>query len=359
MVAALTAMGLVLAACGRDADSASTGTRPPSGGTAPVPTQMAIGGTAPVPTTGTAGVAPSSSVAPPASNPSTTKAFIPFPEIPSTTAAPAAPPAGGPHKVATTSLPLSDSSRKTVSKGKPISASRSLPTTVYYPSDGGGPYPLIVFAHGFEIGPGPYSHICQVMAMAGYVVAAPSFPLTDRNAAGGNLDRGDLPNQAGDVGFVITSVSGAGGPLAGKVDGGKVGVVGHSDGADTALDVGYYPFRTDGRVRGVVAFAPDAMTGPGGSTGTAPLLLEHGDKDSIVPYSNSVTVFGQVKTHRFFLTFNGADHLNVVQGAQPWAAVHEQVLIDFLDRYVAGRTGDDGAVTTHGNRAGVSSIKTA
>ncbi len=266
---------------------------------------------------------------------------------------------GAPHQVTTTSLSLVDSSRKTVSRGRTIASSRSLPTTVYYPNDDGGPYPLVVFAHGFEIGPGPYAHIAQVMAAAGYVVAAPSFPLTDRNRAGANLDRGDLPNQAGDVTFVISSVASAGAPLAGRVDSSKVGVVGHSDGADTALDIGYFPMRADPRVRAVVAFAPDAMGAGGGSVGSAPLLLEHGDHDSVVPYSNSTTVWGQVKTHRFFLTLVGADHLPVVQGAAPWAAVHELVLVDFLDRYVGGRAGDDSSIASHGNKPGVASIKTA
>jgi dienelactone hydrolase len=219
-----------------------------------------------------------------------------------------------------------------------------------------------VFAHGFQIGPGPYASFCQALAAAGYVVAAPSFPLTDAGAAGANLDRGDLPNQAGDVSFVITSVAAANGAgaLQGKVDASRVGIVGHSDGADTALDTGYYPGRVDPRIKGVAALSPDAMTGPGGSVGASvPLLLQHGDRDSIVPYSNSKTVWGQVKAHRFFLTLTGADHLPPVQGAAPWGPVLRAVTIDFLDRYVAGRANDDRAILDDGAEPGVSTIVTA
>jgi len=219
-----------------------------------------------------------------------------------------------------------------------------------------------VFAHGFEIGPGPYASFCQKLAAAGYVVAAPSFPLTDVNAAGGNLDRGDLPNQAADVSFVVTSVGAASGAgsLQGKVDGTRVGIVGHSDGADTALDTAYYPGRTDPRIKAVAALSPDAMTGPGGSVGAGtPLLLQHGDRDSIVPYSNSKTVWGQVQSHRFFLTLTGADHLPPMQGATPWAPVLEGVTADFLDRYVAGRTSTDVAVMEGGAQPGVATIVAA
>ncbi len=267
------------------------------------------------------------------------------------------------HAVAKTTLALSDGSRPTVSRGTTISGSRSLPTTVYYPSDGAGPFPLVVFAHGFQIGPGPYASFCQALAAAGYVVAAPSFPLTDANAAGASLDRGDLPNQAADVAFVITSTAAAGngsGPLHGLVDAGRVGIVGHSDGADTALDTGYYPGRTDARIKAVAALSPDAMTGPGGTVGAGvPLLLQHGDRDSIVPYSNSKTVWGQVKAHRFFLTLTGADHLPPVQGAAPWGPVLRTVTIDFLDHYVAGRAADDRAILGDGAAPGVSTIVAA
>lgn len=368
-VVVLAATAVLATACSRD-DPASV-----ASGAAPA--TQAARGSAPVPTSGSAPPATASPgttgttaiiAAPPTSAPATSSPST-APTTPSTaratTTSQATPPVGSAapanHPVAQTSLALVDSSRSTVSRGSTIAGTRSLPTTVYYPSDGGGPYPLVVFAHGFQIGPGPYASFCRELAAAGYVVAAPSFPLTDANRAGANLDRGDLPNQAGDVSFVISSVAASGAsPLSGVVDGGRVGVVGHSDGADTALDTGYYPGRNDPRIKAVAALSPDAMTGPGGSVGAGtPLLLQHGDRDSIVPYANSTTVWGQVKAHRFFLTLTGADHLPPVQGAAPWAPVLEAVTVDFLDRYVAGRQADDSDILEDGAQPGVSTIKTA
>jgi predicted dienelactone hydrolase len=354
MVATLaTAVLLLVSSCGRGDDPVTA-----------APTQQSSRGTAPPPTTGVAatGTTRGTTVATPAPTSSTAAPTALAPtstaSAPPTQAAPPTP--GSPHAVGSTSVHLVDTSRPTVSRGRTIAESRSLPTTVYYPTDGGGPFPLIVFAHGFQIGPGPYAHLCQVLAAAGYVVAAPSFPLTDQNAAGANLDRGDLPNQAGDVSFVITSLTYATPPaLAGKVDGQRIGIVGHSDGADTALDVGYFPFRNDPRVKAVAAFSPDAMTGAGGSVGNGvPLLLEHGDRDTIVPFSNSQSVFNQVHSHRFFLVMHGADHLPPVQGVAPWAPVLEQTAVAFLDRYVAGRTSTDAAITGAGSAGATATITT-
>lgn len=351
------ALALLLGGCGDAAVQTGDGAGRPQPadtasvaplGTAPTPPALSGSTTAP-PVAVTTPTAPTTSAlatttTAPAAVPTTAKA-----------------PGGQRHTTATVSLPLVDASRPTVSRGTTIAPSRSLPTTVYYPTDGGGPFPLLVFAHGFEIGPGPYAHFAGTLAAAGYVVAAPSFPLTDRNAAGANLDRGDLANQAADVTYVFDAVVGAAGagPLRGLVDGARLGVVGHSDGADTALDVGYYPGRADPRVRGVVAVAPDAMTGAGGSVGAGvPLLLAHGDRDSIVPISNSQTVFEQVRSHRFFAVLSGANHLPPVQGAAPHGPVVEQLTVDFLDHYVAGRVATDDPLLEHGSRPGVVKIQT-
>ena len=70
--------------------------------------------------------------------------------------------------------------------------SRPLTTVVRYPATR-GPHPLIVFAHGFALTPGTYSRLLRAWTRAGYVVAAPVFPLEDANAPGGP-DESDLVN---------------------------------------------------------------------------------------------------------------------------------------------------------------------
>lgn len=263
----------------------------------------------------------------------------PAPEATSSTAAPASPP----YEVTTTTLALVDTSRPTVSRGRRISTSRSLPTELWYPVGGAGPYPLVVFAHGYEVGVAPYRRAIEALAREGFVVAAPSFPLTDAAVAGAALDRGDLVNQPADVRFVVDRVLAdarrSGSPLVGLIDPTRLAVVGHSDGADTALAVGYRPGDADPRIGAVIAAAPDPMTLPSGSravTSRVPLLLVHGDHDSVVPYASSTTVSGQVRAPGWFLTLRGADHLPPVAGPSAWTGLLDGAMATFLHDALTG-----------------------
>jgi hypothetical protein len=76
---------------------------------------------------------------------------------------------------------------------------RKLVIDVWWPPTT-GPHPLILFAHGFALTPADYAPLLRAIASAGYVVAAPIFPLTNTNAPGGP-DEADLANQSRDVSF--------------------------------------------------------------------------------------------------------------------------------------------------------------
>src|SRR5690242_17340592 len=72
---------------------------------------------------------------------------------------------------------------------------RPLVTVVRVPETQ-GPQPLVVFAHGFALTPAVYEHLLDAWAHAGYVVAAPVFPLGNADAPGGPTES-DLVNQPG------------------------------------------------------------------------------------------------------------------------------------------------------------------
>ena len=102
--------------------------------------------------------------------------------------------AGTAHAVGVTTETFVDTGRPTAANDdcKKI-PSRTLPTTILYPATGdpsadalagaapdpsGAPYPLIVFAHGYSASPQVYEPLLRHWAAAGYVVAAPQFPLS-------------------------------------------------------------------------------------------------------------------------------------------------------------------------------------
>jgi pimeloyl-ACP methyl ester carboxylesterase len=213
-----------------------------------------------------------------------------------------------------------------------LAPTRSLPTTVWIPN-GAGPFPLVVFIHGYNVGPLAYQRFCSTLASSGYVVAAPSFPLEDPSRGYG-LDRTDLPNEATDVTFVISTLLDS--SLASQIDGASIAVVGHSDGADVALMVGNQLGKVDERVHAIVSDAPDPMTGAIASS-PWPLLLIQGNADSVVPYSSSQTVFEQVLAPSYYLTLLGADHLPPIAGGTPWTPVLDAAVADFLDATIANR----------------------
>ena len=229
-------------------------------------------------------------------------------------------------------LLLVDTSRPVVGDGHILARQRSLPTYVWTPA-GAGPYPLVVFVHGFDVGPLTYQRFCSTLASSGYVVAAPSFPQEDPSS-GFALERGELPEEATDVSFVIGALEQ--GPEGKDLDGAQIAVVGHSDGADVALMVGYQQGTVDPRVRAIVADAPDPMTGVVVPS-SAPLLLVQGTADSVVPYADSRIVFDQVSAPKYYVSLIGADHLPPIEGGTAWTPVLDKAVADFLDAAVADR----------------------
>jgi dienelactone hydrolase len=208
------------------------------------------------------------------------------------------------------------------------------------PASAGGPYPLTVFGHGFAVTPWQYAHLLQSWARAGYVVAAPVFPLGNANAPGGP-DEDDLINQPGDMSFVLSSVlslsqPGAG-PLAGVVDAARIAVAGHSDGAETALAVAYSRRFRDPRVSAAVILSGAEMGGVGGYSfgqGSPPLLAAQGTADIFNEPKYTNAYFKLARRPKFLLRLLGAGHLPPYSYEQPQLAIVERVTIAFLDTYL-------------------------
>jgi dienelactone hydrolase len=233
--------------------------------------------------------------------------------------------------VVTEHLDLVDPSRPVVSGGVQRSASRSLPTTVVRPA-GPGRHPLVLVLPGYGVGPSTYARMMAWLARHDVVAAAPSFPLADPSQGLG-LDRSDLPNEATDVSFVIDQLER--GPTAGSIDPDRLMVLGHSDGADVALELGYDPNLRDPRMGSIIAVAPDPIAGPVISGGPR-LLLIHGSSDEVVDPSSSASVFARLSAERWSLTILGADHASAIVGPSPWTPTFDAAVAAFLVPLAAG-----------------------
>lgn len=207
--------------------------------------------------------------------------------------------AAGNYAVGRRSNVFVDSTRPTMVNGSyPGAATRTLETTIWYPAESagtgtpaapGGPFPVVLIAHGFTSQRHEHWGLAEHLASHGFIAVAPNFPLSSVFSPGGATDR-DLVEQAGDVTFVLESVVALGvtplDGLFGKVDGDSRAVVGHSLGGQTVMIDGYDKVRADPAIDAVVAMGHLSChqlesyydDGP-------PLMIVGGSADAVVPYA--------------------------------------------------------------------------
>jgi fermentation-respiration switch protein FrsA (DUF1100 family) len=234
---------------------------------------------------------------------------------------------------------------------------RTLVTYVRYPAArSAGRWPLIVFAHGYAVTPAPYVPLMRAWAQAGYVVAAPVFPLENANAPGGPNEN-DLINQPADVSFVITHLLAA---LGGLVDPARIAVAGHSDGGETMLAVSYDGHFRDSRVRAAVILSGSQIPGTRAfrfPSGGPPLLAVQGTADTINPPSLTHAFYDSAPRPKFLLSLLGAGHLLPYSSQHPQLEIVERVTIAFLDRFF--KHGSPSRLVVSGSVPGVAELSSS
>ena len=264
------------------------------------------------------------------------------------------PPRRPPFAVAQRTITLIDRSR-TIRYPDGSVRPRVLATIVRYPLRAPCPCPLIVFGHGFAVTPAPYAALLRAWARAGYVVAAPVFPLENAHAPGGP-NESDLINQPRDMSVVITQLSRR---LRQLVDGRRIAVSGQSDGGETALAVAYDVHFRDRRVRAAIILSGAKIPNVGGFTFPAPsppLLATQGTADPINPPQFTRAFFDVAPRPKYLLWLLGAGHLPPYTAQQPQLRIVEAVTITFLGRYVRGDRVASSAIATAGDVPGVARL---
>jgi dienelactone hydrolase len=205
---------------------------------------------------------------------------------------------------------------------------------VRYPANAHRALPLVVFAHGFALTPNSYAGLLDAWARAGYVVAAPAFPVERANAPGGPSET-DLVNEPGDLRFVVSRLIGRSSPLRGLIDATKIAVAGQSDGAEAALSAAYDTRFRDRRIDAAIILSGAALPGfTGAPPGSPPLLAVQGTRDPINQPAVTAAYFRLMRRPKFLLWLLGASHLPPYTTRDRWAAVVDRATIAFLDGYL-------------------------
>lgn len=216
---------------------------------------------------------------------------------------------------------------------------RRLPVRVRLPA-GAGPHPVILFSHGLGGSVAAGTLWATAWAKAGFAVIHIQHPGSDASLMAGAtrpllaLRAGMTPAQyvarVSDMKFVIGSV---GGPLSigacplSRLDASRIGIAGHSFGAQTVQAVAGQQFATadglvslgDARVRAAIALSPAPAAAQADDVAfariTMPFLSVTGTADEL-PMLNNVKAADRTRPYRampagekYLLVADGADHM--------------------------------------------------
>jgi dienelactone hydrolase len=197
-------------------------------------------------------------------------------------------------------------------------------------------------------------NVLAAWASAGFVVAAPLFPLSNGNVPGGP-DAGDVVNQPEDMSYVISSVladsRSSSGALAGLVNPHEIGAAGHSNGAVTTLGLVANTCCYNASVKAAVVMAGTTEGFPPGHydfTKAPPLLLVHGTADQLIPYRSAPLIYNQERGPKGLLTLVGGSH-DAAGGQDPQtASTIIRTTTDFFEAYLTGNQQAKSRLATDG-----------
>ena len=246
-----------------------------------------------------------------------------------------------------------------------------LDVAAWLPSrDTSGPWPIIIFSHGFHGCNTQSIFLMEGLAGAGYAVFAPNH----RDAACGNIrawfTRAEAPlgdprkwtdatyaDRAEDIEKLLNALSGDARYNLPAFDWAHVGLVGHSLGGYTVLGLGGAWRRwKDARVKAVLALSPYAAPFIWRKTLSgvdAPVMYQGGTRDyGITPFVNKGEgAYDQTPAPKYFVDFDGAGHFAWTNLRGTYHAAIVDYSVAFLDRYLKGKPFPHALAEPHSNVA--------
>ena len=179
-----------------------------------------------------------------------------------------------------------------------------------------GPFPVVLYSHGFSGYPELSSMIMTHLASWGFVVISPNH--VERSADGllGTAAKGVTPMEGPAVlsaalDAAIADAKAASSPLHGLLDTDHIGVTGESAGASDA----YVMASTDDRIDAFISYSlgggrPDAS----GKTVERPVpkvpgMVMAGGADGIIPAADSKAIFEKMNTPKYFVETADMGHV--------------------------------------------------
>jgi dienelactone hydrolase len=252
--------------------------------------------------------------------------------------------APGTYEVAQLSETFVDTSRPTDSgSGEGNASTRTLVTEIRYPQ-GDGPFPLVVLAHGQTGHPSKFNQLMTAWASAGFVVAAPVFPLTSNQASLETV--GDYVNQPADFSFVIDQMLASSeddGPLAGRIDREHIGVAGLSLGGSTVYGIAFDGCCRDDRVDAALVMAGYLLPFDGANEfPSVPLLIIHGNGDA-----RGREPYQMASPPKYLMTLERPTHSPPFEDTpDPADELVVTVTVDFWNAYLYGQRAAIDALST-------------
>jgi fermentation-respiration switch protein FrsA (DUF1100 family) len=219
-----------------------------------------------------------------------------------------------------------------------------------------GSFPLIVFAHGYELADFTYPRFLHDLAAQGFVVADPEFPLSSAALPGPPV-AGDESNQVRDLSFVTSQLldpQTRPSALSAVTLALPIGVAGHSDGGVTAAGMAGSACCADQRLGAAVILAGALadFAGPWFANNSPPILIIHSDTDEVNPVASSLGIYDAARPPKFFVIVRGGTHVGAFESdtSRPYVV---GLVADFLRAYLLHDSSAAGRILADSNVPGV------